>query len=279
MSIARSNVNDLMNPDIIKMADFLIKINQRVAQSVGFYYLAYLRTVFPEMLQLYSHYSTCITQLVAQNPNLPAIKPLRGLLRDILKLIQTFVENSTQDSRIFQEEFLPSLQNLTNVYRDSSPDARDPEVLMMIATILKYAGASLANFLPAIMVNLCETTLPMIQADMISYPEFREAFFSLVKHIVQFCIQGLFNLDSNQFSTVILSILWAMKHNKPEQFELGLEAMNVLVEQVAGGSAEIRNTFFQTYFTLILQDTLTVMTDNAHSGGFKLQAELLRKLF
>ena len=39
---ANQGTNELMTPEIIKSIDFMIKVNQKVAQSVGQTYLAYL---------------------------------------------------------------------------------------------------------------------------------------------------------------------------------------------------------------------------------------------
>ena len=59
--------------------------------------------------------------------------------------------------------------------------ARDPEVLLLFATIIKRTGESLAGSLQDIIVNLVESTLNIIRNDFISYPEFREGCFILVK--------------------------------------------------------------------------------------------------
>ena len=75
------------------------------------------------------------------------------------------------------------------------------------------------------MFNLCETTLSVIKDDYISFPEFREGLFKLVENIVKYCTGGLFQLAADKFQTIILTILFAMKHEKPELMEIGLETM------------------------------------------------------
>jgi hypothetical protein len=62
--------------------------------------------------------------------------------------------------------------------------ARDPEVLLLFSTIIKRIRETLAGYLQHIIVNLVESTLIMIKDDFISYPEFREGCFQLVKSIV-----------------------------------------------------------------------------------------------
>ncbi len=69
LSMANQNVNLLMLPDTIKKIDFIIKINLRVADSVGHMYLAYLRQIFEQMLKIYGHYSFCISNAISSKQN------------------------------------------------------------------------------------------------------------------------------------------------------------------------------------------------------------------
>lgn len=63
---------------------------------------------------------------------------------------------------------------------------------MLFATMIKKMGTLILDFLNKILYNLCQTTLEMIQNDHLSYPEFRESFFTLVEMIVKHCTAGLF---------------------------------------------------------------------------------------
>lgn len=98
----------------------------------------------------------------------------------MLKLIQTYIENC-ENFTVFNQRFLPSLQTLVNDYQQNDPQARDPEVLHLFATTIKRLGEILADYLQHIVVNLVESTLAMIKDDFISFPEFREGCFQLVK--------------------------------------------------------------------------------------------------
>ncbi len=46
-----------MLPEVLKVLDFIIKINTRVAESVGFMYLSYLRKIFGDLMKMYGLYS------------------------------------------------------------------------------------------------------------------------------------------------------------------------------------------------------------------------------
>jgi len=74
------------------------------------------------------------------------LRPMKAVRRDILKLIQIFIEKAT-DFSIFNEEFLPTLKTLVDDYQNSDPNARDPEVLLLFATMLKRMGELMSGFL------------------------------------------------------------------------------------------------------------------------------------
>ena len=54
------------------------------------------------------------------------------------------------------------------------------------------------------------------------FMDFRRGFFTLIKNIVLFSIEGLYTADENNFKTFIDSIIWAFKHDQPELAEIGL---------------------------------------------------------
>lgn len=74
------------------------------------------------------------------------IKSMKAVRRDILKLIQAYIQRSNEFT-IFNVKFLPPLQNLVEDYQANDPNARDPEVLNLFATMIKKMGDMLAGFL------------------------------------------------------------------------------------------------------------------------------------
>ena len=95
--------------------------------------------------------------------------------------------------------------------------------------MMKHMGELLANFLPAILQTLCGSTLAEVQNDFVSFPEFREGFFRLVMNIIKHCTMGFFNLDTEAFERVVLTVIFAMQHEKPELMEIGLDSMHALI--------------------------------------------------
>ena len=60
-----------------------------------------------------------------------------------------------------------------------------------------------------------------------------------------------------------------MKHEKPEIMEIGLDTLFSLNDLVMKEPI-VANIFYRNFFTIIIKDTLAVMTDYRHVSGFKL---------
>jgi len=89
------------------------------------------------------------------------IKQMRGVRRDILRLIQSYIQKESNFETL-RVNFMPSLQTLTEDFMNSDPTARDPEVLLLFSVLIKHTGDMMADFLPTVMVSLCQPTLQMI---------------------------------------------------------------------------------------------------------------------
>ena len=53
-----------MLPEVLKVLDAILKVNTRVAESVGFMYLTYLKRIFGDLMKMYGLYSQCISNSV-----------------------------------------------------------------------------------------------------------------------------------------------------------------------------------------------------------------------
>ena len=110
------NAELIYNLENIKTIDQVIKVNQRVAESVGGPYLHYLRNIFDDLLKIYNIYSQQITKMVNMNQTgNPLVKPMKALRRDILKLIQIYIQKEQEKQyTIFSQHFLPQLKLLVD---------------------------------------------------------------------------------------------------------------------------------------------------------------------
>jgi exportin-1 len=95
-----------------------------------------------------------------------------------------------------------------------------------------------------------------------------------VEKIVKHCTGGLFALSSDKFHTLILTMLFALKHEKPELMEIGLETLHALNTLVAT-EPPTATIFYQNFYLTIIKDLLAVITDYRHMSGFKLQGLIL----
>ena len=71
--------------------------------------------------------------------NVTELRPMKVLRRDILRLLQTYIEKE-QNYQAFNQEFLPPLQAMVDDFVNSDQNARDPEVLQLFATMIKKEG-------------------------------------------------------------------------------------------------------------------------------------------
>lgn len=131
---------------------------------------------------------------------------------------------------------------------------------------------------PVIMENVFECTLEMINKDFSEYPEHRVQFFNLLRAINLYCFNALLRLDARQFKFVIDSCLWASKHDNREVEAAGLQMCIELMDNMSNTEASTCSTFFQNFYTNILQDVFFVLTDSDHKAGFKYQSMLLAKM-
>jgi exportin-1 len=102
-------------------------------------YLVYLSRIFQDLLRMYRLYSQCISQSVKMRQQESITKQMKAVRRDILRLIQTYISRQNEVT-IFGQQFLPTLQGLVEDYQLSDPNARDPEVMMLFATMLERMG-------------------------------------------------------------------------------------------------------------------------------------------
>lgn len=108
LAMANQNQNLLLSPEVIRNVDFIIKVNTKVAESVGLIYLSYLQRIFQDLLKMYGLYSQCISQSVKTRQQESITKQMKAVRRDILRLIQAYVSRSS-DLTTFAQLFLPPL--------------------------------------------------------------------------------------------------------------------------------------------------------------------------
>lgn len=84
-----------------------------------------------------------------------------------MHLIQIYIREEG-NHELFEAEFLPTLKGLVEDYQQGTAESRDPEVLVLFATIFKHMGNRIQEFLHTVALGLCESTLETIKQDMVS---------------------------------------------------------------------------------------------------------------
>jgi exportin-1 len=251
---------------------------------------------------------------------MPKVRGLRTIKKEILKLITTYVDKAEDLHMVQNQLVPQLLEAILVDYKSNVPDAREAEVLAVLTGLIsklqvrytphtsKYSNVSLSRGInhaaptthvlfsdmpansdsqalmteqvPAILDNVFECTLDMINKDFSEYPEHRVEFFKLLRVINQRCFPALLKLDQAHFKLVIDSCMWASKHDNRAVEGEGLNMCNELVENMANQTDQsTSNAFFSNFYTTILQDVFFVLTDSDHKAGFKYQAMLLARLF
>ncbi|KAF2100803.1 hypothetical protein NA57DRAFT_74400 [Rhizodiscina lignyota] len=280
---AHNDPNILEDAEAIKIIGNIMKTNVAACNSIGSYFYPQIGRIYLDMLTMYRASSTLIDQAVVREgaiaTKMPKVRGLRTVKKEILKLINTYVERA-DDLEMVHNSIVPQLLEAVLLdYKRNVPDAREAEVLNLMTTIINKLHSMMEDQVMNIMDNVFECTLDMINKDFSEYPEHRVEFFKLLRTINLRCFNAVLKLDGRQFKFVIDSCMWASKHDNRDVEFAGLSMCNELISNMADTDQNTCNAFFQNFFTTILQDVLFVLTDSDHKAGFKSQSLLLAKMF
>ncbi|KAI6250221.1 Exportin-1 [Erysiphe necator] len=280
---AATNPSILQDAETIKVIGNVMKTNVSACSSIGSYFYPQIGKIYLDMLSMYRATSQMISEAVARDgeiaAKMPRVRGLRTIKKEILKLIETYIEKA-DDPEMVRTNIVPALLDAVLVdYNRNVPNARDAEVLKVMSTIITKLSSLMEDQVPTIMENVFECTLEMINKDFSEFPEHRVGFFTLLRAINLHCFPALLKLDNRQFKFVIDSCMWASKHDNREVEYAGLNMCLELITNIAETDPATSNAFFQQFFIPILQDVFFVLTDTDHKAGFKSQSMLLSRMF
>lgn len=280
---AGQNVDVLDNNETIKIIGNVLKTNVSACSSIGSYFYRQIGNIYMDLLGLYRAVSSIISNTVASQGNIatrtPRIRSLRTVKKEILKLVEVFVSKADDLETVNNVLIPPLLEAVLGDYNRNVPDARDSEVLNMMATIISRLGPLMTEAIPIVLQSVFECTLDMINKEFTEFPEHRVGFFKLLHIINLNCFPALLRLPAPQFKLIIDSVMWAIKHTTRDIAEIGLNICLELINNIANTETNVSNSFFQQYFLSILQDIFFVLTDTDHKSGFKLQSVILARMF
>eukprot|EP00656_Telonema_subtile_P036866 TRINITY_DN4092_c0_g1_i2.p1 TRINITY_DN4092_c0_g1~~TRINITY_DN4092_c0_g1_i2.p1 ORF type:complete len:1133 (-),score=347.86 TRINITY_DN4092_c0_g1_i2:112-3510(-) len=282
---AQQNVEFLKNPDVTKMIQNVLKTNVRVCTAMRAKFLPQLKGIYIASLSIYKAYSEMISAAVTaqgqQVSNTSNIKTMRGVRKEVLKLIQGFVEYS-DDPRTVCDSFIPPLiEPILSDYQRSIPTCREAVVLSLMATVITKLKTAVRDRVPAILEAVFQCTLEMITQNFEDFPDHRKQFYTLLEAVNKHCFHVLFAIPAEVFKVFVDSIVWAFKHTDRDVMELGLNTMLDLLKNIASPECPgpTAGAFHQQFFISIMNDTFAVLTDTSHKPGFKQQCAILQSMF
>lgn len=270
--------NEVPSTDLLKILINVIKTNSAVCGSLGSPYESQLSLMFSDMMGLYEAISKTILFNSQQNPQFPlthACRLLRSVKREILRLLESYISKAENLEKVGDELAPALLTTILQDYQNAPPPLREYEVLRCVTAIVERAADRISNMVLAIFANVFECTLGMLTEDLTEYPEFRIAFFKLLRAINKHCFSTLLQLPPEIFSETLKACLWAAKHDNRavEDEGLGL-TLEIVVNVLKMNQPDITGPFFKQYTGLIVGDTFMVLTDPDHRSGFQLQSTI-----
>ncbi|KAG6614158.1 CRM1 C terminal Exportin 1-like protein [Phytophthora cinnamomi] len=287
MSQASQDVNILYDSRGIKEIVKIIRTNVRVCKAIGPNgFNSQMGYIFQDMLNVYVAYTQRIAAMVEQGGEIAVktseVRSLRSAKKESLRLMDAFVEHTAGDdsSRQFvATHFLPKLlETILADYQNTTPTAKESEVLSLLATSINKLKNIIAPTVPMILEAVFECTLQMITKNFEDFPEHRVNFFKLLQAVNDFCFEALFSIPQEHQKLVVDSIIWAFKHTERNVADTGLATLFALLLNIQE-NPQIAAGFYRSFYLLLLQDILAVLTDRLHKFGFKLHAAILRHMF
>ena len=279
---ATNNTASLIEPETVKKLVMVLKMNSRVATSLGEAYIFQLSRLYVEMLAVYKVYSGVVSSRVQQNgPNavrFAEVKNMRAVKREVLNLVRTFIQHSAVSSRplIVSQFVVHLLDPVLDDYRRCVPDAREVEVIGLFDELISKLGDAMAPHVNHIFEAVFLVTLDMINKDVSSYPDHRLALYGLLRALITHCLTPILSFTHEQFRLVVDSILWACKHIERNISDIGLEILYKLI--CAMERTKVASEFYAAFYISILSDILGLLTDSFHKSGIKAHAAIIAKL-
>ncbi|KAL4170385.1 hypothetical protein KRP22_011286 [Phytophthora ramorum] len=195
--------------------------------------------------------------------------------------MDAFVEHTAADdsSRQFvATHFLPKLlETILSDYQNTTPAAKESEVLSLLATSINKLKNIIAPTVPMILEAVFECTLQMITKTSRTTRSTRE-LFQVAAGRQRLLLRGAVQHPAEHQKLVVDSIIWAFKHTERNVADTGLATLFALLLNIQE-NPQIAAGFYRSFYLLLLQDILAVLTDRLHKFGFKLHAAILRHMF
>lgn len=270
----------LSKSESIKCIANIMKTNVATCSALGAAFHPQLSLIYLDMLSLYTAVSSMISDAVASQGEIatktPRVRGLRTVKKEILKLVEAYISKADDLEDVANNIAPVLLEAVLTDYRTNVPDAREAEVLHCMNTLVQRIGRISDSLVLAVLENVFECTLDMINKTMNDYPEHRVEFFKLLRTINLESFPALLKLPGPVFQQTIDACLWGAKHDNREVESSGLSLTYELMSNMGQLKNDVSNIFFAKFFKPIIGDTLYLLTDSDHKSGFRTQAQILQ---
>ncbi|CCE64309.1 hypothetical protein TPHA_0H01010 [Tetrapisispora phaffii CBS 4417] len=279
------NTNEFWDMEKIKIVANIIRINTVVCSELHTSFCTQLIHIYPYLLKIYDSITAIISEKISTNGDsvikTPFLRGLRTIKKEILKLVLSYVSEATNLNDVVEDLIDPLLPLVLRNYIDSTPNARDYEVLSCMAGIVKRIGHENPKISLIIFRNIFETTLDMINKELVEYPEYRIEFYKFLHSVTAVAFSIFAELPAFEFNLFMNSIFWSFKH---KILEVELEGLQITIELLHNfenmeGNEQFKSYFYRTYYCTILSEVFYVITNLEHKSSFSKHCILLMKLF
>ena len=191
---AKKSVDCLKDPEVVGNLLNILKTNIRASRALGAPYVHQLAKIYQDMLLIYKVTSENINQAIRLNGPIVVkqrlIKSMMAIKEDTLVLLGSYFSKASNIQQIL-DQFLTPLFNFVLIdYRDCHSEARESEVLNMLAILINKIELRLMNRIPEIFDLTFEHTLHMIDKNFEDYPDHRKNFYILLQSVSNVCFPG-----------------------------------------------------------------------------------------
>jgi exportin-1 len=125
----------------------IMKTNVSACLSIGAYFYPQMGRIYHDMLTMYRASSDLIDTAVQREgliaTKMPNVRGLRTIKKEILKLVNIYVEKADDNEMVHAQMVPPLLEAILLDYKKNVPDAREAEVLNVITTLITKLHVSL----------------------------------------------------------------------------------------------------------------------------------------
>lgn len=151
MQAANQNLQNLDNPENLKVLASVLKTNVAACGSIGPGYFSQLGRIYLDLLGVYKAVSQLISEsVVVQGPvalRTPRVRQMRTVKKEVLRLIETYVSKADDLTEVAQKIIPGVLEAVLGDYQRNVEPARDAEVLSVMSTIVSKLGVRMTPFL------------------------------------------------------------------------------------------------------------------------------------